>query len=496
MKLLILLLTLFTTDSLLQVYDHEITISDTYLAQRQHTIDSLAQLPPTSSRQLELAELYTPYQSDSATACLYRVMTTSPEHECEARIRLLQLFSSIGMFVEGFDLAGVPMDIPDTLRVTYFDALQRLYSWGANNCKAASQRASYAAIGQQYLDSLYDEASRLQPGPNQWYILSQYYRNAGNYKEALALTDSILLHIVLTSHDYAKYAHQRYSILRDMNLSEEALQWLIRSAITDVRCAVTDNGSSWVLANLLYQQGDMERANRYMEYSLNNVSFYNAPIRSIQINRLAHVITQAYQVEQQRLSRSLRNALLAAGIGLLLLIALCYYSLRQYRILQRLSRKQKHMNRQLESLSGKQQQYIGHFLAVYSQYIRRLSKMARRAGERDTDIFLSQEMQKFYNTFDETFLTLYPNFVNEFNALLNEDAQVTPAASGRLTTELRIYACVCLGIENVSEIAELLCYSPSTIYNYRVRIKNAARGDRDHFDERVRKLAHQPHLNK
>lgn len=488
MKLLILLLALCTTDSLLQVYDHEIEMTDTYLESRQARIDSLRTLPCSPQQQLQLAELYRPYQSDSATACLYRVMESSPEYEVEARIRLLQLFSSIGMFVEGFNLESEITEVPDSLRMVYFEAVERLYSWSSGNCKSQVQKKHLANVGRQYLDSLNAEAMRQPMGHLRLNAVAMRYRHNGNYTAALQVNDSIFALIAPDSHEYALYAYQRYLIHKDMQQNELAEQWLIRSAITDVRCGVTDNGASWVLANWLFQKGDMERANRYMEYSLSNVAFYNAPIRSIQINRLAHTIMHSYQSKQQILTNYLRIGLIITIIILLLLIALFVYSVRQYRVLHRLSRKQKHLNIQLETLNDKQEKYIGHFLAVYSEYIRRLSKMARRAGERDTDIFLTQEMQKFYNTFDETFLSLYPDFVSQFNALLLPEGQILPTEPGKLTTELRIYAWVCLGIDNVSQIAELLCYSPSTIYNYRVRIKNAAIGDRDTFEERVRQI--------
>ena len=42
------------------------------------------------------------------------------------------------------------------------------------------------------------------------------------------------------------------------------------------------------------------------------------------------------------------------------------------------------------------------------------------------------------------------------------------------------------GPASAREIAELLHYSPSTIYNYKVSVKNAALGDRERFEERVK----------
>lgn len=477
------------TDSLLGVYDHEIARTQLYLDQRQKRIDSLREQPESAEQLLQLAELYRPYQCDSATTCLFHVVNKYPAHADEARVKLLFLFASVGSFVEALDMSEKIHRVPDSLRLTYFEAMNRLYGWGANNLKSSRKIAQFAAIGLQYLDSMYQEAMQIADSPVS--IINakiMRYREQGNYKAALRASDSIFAMIEEDSHDYALYSYQRYLIFQDMQQHDQALQWLIRSAITDVRCGVTDNGASWVLAKQLYEDEEQQRANRYIEYSLSNAAFYNAPIRSVQINNLAHTITRTYQQRQESLSRSLQWALLAVISILLLLIAVFLYALHQNRALRRLARQQREFNARLEALSNKQQQYIGHFLTVYSEYIQRLSKMARRAGERDTDIFFRQEMQKFYDTFDDTILSLYPDFVRQFNDLLTDAGKITPPADGKLTTELRIYACVCLGIDNVTQIAELLCYSISTIYNYRVRIKNAAIGDRDTFEERVRQI--------
>ena len=93
-------------------------------------------------------------------------------------------------------------------------------------------------------------------------------------------------------------------------------------------------------------------------------------------------------------------------------------------------------------------------------------------------------MAAFYRNFDQTFVTLYPMFVKDFNALLRPECQIIPKQGELLTTELRIFALIRLGIDSSSKIAQLLSYSPNTIYNYRAQIRNHAI-DRDRFEEQV-----------
>ena len=86
------------------------------------------------------------------------------------------------------------------------------------------------------------------------------------------------------------------------------------------------------------------------------------------------------------------------------------------------------------------------------------------------------------------FLNLFPNFVNDFNALLQPEMQVHPKEDDTLTTDIRIFALIRLGIDDSSKIAEFLHYSVNTIYNYRARIKNGAVGNREAFEREVKEL--------
>ena len=146
------------------------------------------------------------------------------------------------------------------------------------------------------------------------------------------------------------------------------------------------------------------------------------------------------------------------------------------------------INRQLRDADKVKEQYICRYLEVYSDYIRRLTTMARKAGEKDSAAFMDREMENFYRSFDDTFLSLYGSFVQDFTALLKPEARITPKPGERMTVEMRIFALILLGITSSAKIAELLCYSPNTISNYRVKMKNAASGDRDTFEDRVRQI--------
>ncbi len=95
------------------------------------------------------------------------------------------------------------------------------------------------------------------------------------------------------------------------------------------------------------------------------------------------------------------------------------------------------------------------------------------------------EKKYLLDTFDNIFLTLYPNYIEKFNSMLMPEYRVMPTDDQRLNTVMRIFALIKLGITQSSRIAEFLGYSSNTIYNYRTRTKNMAIGDRNTFEERL-----------
>ena len=160
----------------------------------------------------------------------------------------------------------------------------------------------------------------------------------------------------------------------------------------------------------------------------------------------------------------------------------------------------KFTNEELEQTGKIKEVYIARYLdrcVVYldklEQYRRSLAKlaMASRVEELYTSIksdqFIRDERKAFYNEFDKSFLDLFPNFIQSFNNLLQEDGRIYPKSGELLTTELRIFALIRLGVTDSNQIAHFLSYSLATIYNYRSKLRNRAL-NKDTFEEEVMKL--------
>ena len=299
-------------------------------------------------------------------------------------------------------------------------------------------------------------------------------------------------------------------------------QNLCLSAISDIRSAIKDHASLWMLAQLLYENGDMERAYQYMRFSWNATKFYNARLRSWQSADVLSLIDKTYQALIEKQNDRLQQYLVLITALLVLLIGALGYIYRQMKKLAVARNHLQTANHQLNQLNEELQQmnacltstnaelsesnqikeeYIARFIKLCSTYINRLDAYRRMvnkkvsAGQiaellkitRSQDA-LDEELEELYANFDTAFLHLFPDFVKKFNALLQDNEQIILKKDELLNTELRIFALIRLGIEDSSQIAEFLRYSVNTIYNYRAKVKNKARGSREDFEDLVRKI--------
>ena len=158
-------------------------------------------------------------------------------------------------------------------------------------------------------------------------------------------------------------------------------------------------------------------------------------------------------------------------------------------------------NRNLAQTGKIKEVYIAKYLdrcVIYleklEQYRRSLEKLAM-ASKIDqlfkaikSEEFLRDERKTFYDEFDRSFLDLFPNFIEDFNNLLTEDGRIYPKKDEHLNTELRIFALIRLGVTDANRIAHFLGYSLATVYNYRSKIRNKAKGNKDNFEQDVMNL--------
>jgi DNA-binding CsgD family transcriptional regulator len=323
--------------------------------------------------------------------------------------------------------------------------------------------------------------------------------------------------------DYARSSYFYANTFRGDVPDPRREEWLIRSAIADIMCATNDYASLNEISRILFERGDIDRAFRYVaDHCMTDALAYNGKLRAWQISQFFPEIERAYQEKHLRQTRRMAMMMFIAVALLLLLLLMLLFIFKRQQILDSMREKLQEsymqidernrdltainnrlvaLNSQMQEADKVKQEYIALFLGILSenisktrQYRHHVLKSIRqgntKALEQEIELLpsMDDDILEFYKMFDETFVNLYPDFVDKFNDLLVEGAAIVPKGDDILTPELRIFALIKLGITDSSKIASLLHYSANTIYNYRAKIKNKARGSRSEFETAVRNI--------
>ena len=140
-------------------------------------------------------------------------------------------------------------------------------------------------------------------------------------------------------------------------------------------------------------------------------------------------------------------------------------------------------------LTGVGSAYIDK-LDSYRKHIYRLvtgNKRTELLSTLKSQELVDRELEAFYASFDETFLGLFPTFVDDFNALLKPNEKIVPKQPGHLSTDLRIFALIRLGVKENELICSFLRCSKATVYAYRSRVRLKSM-EPEKFDEMVLNL--------
>ena len=521
--------------SVLSQLDATLSHRDSYIAGREQRIESLKNILRKSDfsdaqryiLNQQLIDEYTPYQADSTIDYLYRNIALATRmndagHLNESRIQLAYLYSSAGIYLEAANM----LKLVDT---TALDRRQLVDYYIARH-KLNDELQLYSHDSAQGHESwrltvIYAQLIVENTEPESVTHLNFRLRQAigaRDYPQAVEISERLCSALQPLSREYAEASYMRALVAELMDDTPTAQVWFARSAMTDIQLAIRDNAALKSLANTLLDDDNIQRAMRYMRIVMDDARFFNSRLRPWQDALALHVIEEAYQVRRQRMDAMYNIFVVSIGCFMLLALGGVVFVLRQNRKLNiaRLELQQannrlnisnkdlQHINKRLAGLNSQiseanevKEEYIGIFLTMCSEYIDkiidsrrhvrrllrdgRVDELRKEYSPTDGD---SRELEEFYRNFDTTFLQLYPTFIEDFNSLLDKEARIEPKKGELLTTELRIFALIRLGINDSSKIAALLRYSVSTIYNYRSKIKGHTLVSRDDFEERIKTI--------
>lgn len=529
------------TEVQLKQLDSIVENKATYHDGRNEQIERLKQQSQQASGQnriaiyKEILSLYSHYQTDSAQVYLDLIAATpeameNPELEAYLHIGQAEIYSISALYGEAVkELQQVNTELISAqnpaLRLYYYRTWRTLCGWICSYVKLSNPRKVWGQRMALYRDSLIIIDT---PGETRSIVEADKAIANGKPQQAVEL---LLPHARKMSEDMPDpYICFTLSMAYDaMNKQQEAIHYLIMAAKADIKRGITEYQALPLLALKLYEQGEVKRAYSYLICSMEDANFCRAALRAVEISNIFPIIDKQYkenereQHEQERLfTYILAGLLLALSIGILYLrkqmkkLSL----LRQQQAetndeLAQTNEKMQHTMQQLQKANEELQQtyaelqltdkvkeeYIARYLNRCRNYLETLIGYRRNTlrllKEHRTDeliknlkseAVIKEEQDKFYDDFDQAFLTLFPDFIQKFNNLLQPDYRILPRHDNRLTTELRIFALIRLGVTDTSQIAHFLNFSLATVYNYRSKMRNKSLNDPADFERTVSEL--------
>lgn len=493
-------------DSVLVRLDKVMGQQELYMRKKENRLDSLKRLlnhPSLTLQQQfvlnkELGTEYELFVSDSAMKYFDRSLLIADSlrnialadeiHLCQTSV-----LSISGMYKEAWEtLYGINRTtLPDSLLPAFYNCGRQLYSFLVNYSHNTPYATGYIRQQNAYRDSL---LTVLTPALPEYKLYeAERFIAAQQFTNARKVLFGLLKDQPETSNVYARAAFSLAQLYKDDGHPDKYEKYLALSAISDIKASVKENAALSNLAFALYKQGDVSRAYRYIKRSLEDAVFCNARLRTVEISGVLPVIEAAYKQQVERQRHQLIFFLIVVSVlsaFLVVAIALIYKQMKKLSVTQKNLKQANHIK----------EEYIGHFLNLCSIYIEKLDSFRRTVNRKITagqaeellkltksSQFAGIEQKEFYANFDNAFLHLYPNFVAEFNELLQPEERFVLKTGELLNTELRIFAIIRLGIDDSSKIANFLHYSINTIYTYRNKVKNKAI-NRDKFEEEILKI--------
>ena len=524
------------TQQLRQKLDNLLEQRDALIDNKNNDINRLKKHLTTSGNTLkrlqtyeQLFEEYYVFQFDSAMTYLNKgiklaLETQNTYYYNSNVIRKAELLSIGGLYSEAVqEIEQVDTTALDKAqRFEYYFSLFRIHTYWADFCNDKTYTPIHRSKAKNYLKKAMpfcdetDKSYEYYCGEYCVFVQNDPLSARSHYIKAIK-------QLPPTSRFYAMSCFALSGSYANEGNTNKQEEFLLLSSIADVENCTMENFALQNLAMYIFEHNkdDLDYAQRYIQTALEDAHFYNNRLRIIEISSKLPVIVSSYQQTLNQRNKVQMTAIIVISLLLLFLLFAVFYivkqtkrlSLQQQELqknnnqLSELNTQQKELNTQLHDLNAllvdtnrKRERLAKLYIDLCAKYIARLKKqqtlVKRKIKANQTSELLSQlsserlseeDAATFLSRFDKAFLDLYPGFTEELNNLLVPEGRIQNKSTDELTTEQRIMALIRLGVKESAEIADLLFYSPQTIYNYRSVLKGRAI-NKENFEEEVMKL--------
>lgn len=527
-------------DSLLRVLDKNIQNSKAYSDERDTKIAKLRELyksATTDKQHFDISnQLYTEFRSykyDSAYAnagrmLRYAEVLKDPNLIFDSKIALSFSCLSAGLYKEATEISNSI----DTTQLQDINKANLYLFLSVLNMNMADFTAAEPYYRKYRMNSLkycrHSIALFEKDSPESTMAKIRECQLQEDYPKATEIAEQYLSSKRPGLHDYAILVSTLGYFYEVRHDTAKAIECFALAAIADIKMATKETSAIRQLAELLFTQGDIQHAFSYAMLALDDANFYNARQRKIEVGRVLPIIEAGrFNIIKQQKDQLLIYSSLISLLVVLFMIA-TFIILKQKKRLnaarllivqqnadlvesnEQLTKVQKkisrqnidlmHINEKLKEVHRIKDEYIGYFFSVNSSYIEKTEEyhkmVARKIRNRQFDELLElsanaglrKEKEDMFALFDQIFMKLFPDFVERYNQLFNEEDRFTIKTDGMLSPEIRIFALIRLGITESERIARFLDFSLSTVKNYKTKAKNRSTVPNEMFEQKIMEI--------
>lgn len=463
-------------------------------------------------KQYQLKErIYNEYRSFSYDSAFKYVMelnkVANRMHDVQkisaAKIKMGFTLLSSGLFKEAIDtLNSIDVNMLSTpIRSEYYSTLGRTYHDLALYDDSPHFSILYNKVGNQLLE----KSIALKRFNSVQYLIFKGLAQlkAGLLEDSRVTFEKLKAMKNVSEHDRAIATSSLGHIYARLNNKDKAIELFSIAAIYDIESSTKEAVALRNLANLLHERGDVLEAYKYIKIAMEDAEYYNARHRKMEVGNILPIIEGEYlniiekQKEKLYFSVISISILVVLGIILLIISMTQYYRLRKVKdLLLETNSSLTITNKKLLEANSIKEKYIGYYFNVNSIYIDRIEKIQKALNRKIVsrqfddmqeflrkDLHLEQDREDLNHNFDKIFISIFPNFVTEFNKMFETEDQIILKDNQLLNNELRIFALIRMGISDNEKIAKILNYSVNTIYTYKTKIKNRSKIHNDDFEE-------------
>ena len=475
---------------------------------------------------------YRSYKFDSAYSFAGRMLQyahklNNPNHVAESKMNLAFSCVSAGLYKEASEISNSidTTHLQSNYRAELYAFLSTLYI----NMAGFSTEPYSTKYRNNSLRYCRSSMSLYEKGSTEFVMVRiRECQLENDYPKAISISEQYLGSKHGNLHDYAIVTSTLGYFYQTRRDTTKAIVCFASAAIADLKMATKETSAIRQLAELLYEQGDIQRAYSYATLALEDANFYNARQRQIEVGRVLPIIEAGrFEIIKQQKDKLLIYAGIISMLFILFMVSTLIIlkqkkRLNSARLLilkqnkellesnEQLTEVQKkiskqnvdlvHINERLKEVHKIKDEYIGYFFSTNSAYLDKTEDfrkmVVRKIKNRQFDELeklsavtdLRKEREEMFNLFDRIFMKLFPDFVTRYNQLFKDEDRVIIKPEGMLTPEIRIFALIRLGITESERIANFLDFSLSTVKNYKTKAKNRSIVPNELFEHKIMEI--------